>query len=60
MSEPHEETGLTPERVERLMRTARVARSHTIRAALSGVFRRLRGALVAKPGRRREAHPAAC
>jgi hypothetical protein len=60
MSEPHEDTGRSPERIEQLMRAARVARARDIRAALGGVLRRLRGLLSAKPECGPKPRPAAC
>jgi hypothetical protein len=58
MSGPLEDQRITPERVERLMQAARIERARAIRAGLSGIFRRLRGLLRAKPERGGEPCPA--
>jgi hypothetical protein len=60
MSAPPEFQDLTPERIERLVRAARIERARAIRAGLSRVFRRLRGLRAAPPRRQPEACPAPC
>jgi hypothetical protein len=61
MREAHEDIDWTPERVERLMRAARVARSRDVRAAVIGAFRRLRRLVGTKPERHRATpSPAPC